>query len=168
VNATDSCAIIKMVDPGAQDGVYTSRGAMVFCDMATGTTYEEVGWGQFDVAPPAGYALIHAADLQPTAAQNAFIALYNLQGGAKTIAPWQSNNCCVTVAPLTRLKYDGNAILTGNGKCNVPGGYVDPVYQLSIAPTPPVPANFFSAHAVSEGTGCGDGKNPGLFFKTRL
>src|SRR5438477_5579639 len=58
-DATASCFAIKQFNPAAMDGPYTHKldGKMFYCDMTHGMQYDELGYGQYNVAH-AGYDLV--------------------------------------------------------------------------------------------------------------
>lgn len=177
VDATASCAVIHALDPTTTDGPYlhAADGKPFYCDMSAGITYDELAYGRYNATYP-GFELINAAALDTVVEQQAFIFLFNLQGGAINIdVGFMSQNCCFTASPsgASRLAF-GGAILQpatvgmNNVVCN--SVYSDARYSWiratasAFAPMP-LPTSYFVSFPASEATGCSDANNPGLFFK---
>jgi hypothetical protein len=179
VDATSSCAVIKALDPSAPDGPYTHEadGTQYYCDMTHGAImYEELGFGQSSV-PHAGFDIVGVADLTDPVIQQAFIWLYNHQGGLRLLAPWTSTNCCfvASTSQTDHLKMGGENIVfparvgSDDTACNDDPVYADPLYRFSIPaigvyPPIPMPTNFFQTYPVTSGPYCGSGDNPAAFF----
>lgn len=177
--ATSSCAVIHAFDPSAPDGPYTNMATntQFFCDMTHGgVTYEELGFGEYDVAYP-GFSEVATTDLRDPTIQQAFIWLYNHQsGGATTLSiGWVSNNCCFRGADTGAqelLINGGNVyparVAAATFQCN--GAYTDASYRFFIemgaqySPIP-MPTTFFQTNTVTIGGTCVTGQNPAFFFK---
>jgi stigma-specific protein Stig1 len=181
VDATASCAVIHQLDPGAPDGpyVHAADGKMFYCDMAGGITYEALAYGRYNATYP-GYELISAAALDTVVEQQAFIFLFNSQGGGaiNLEVGFMSQNCCFTAsaAGAARLAFGGSILQPAtagmnNTVCNAT--YGDAKYSWiratasAFAPVP-LPVDYFVSFPATDITGCGDANNPGLFFKRHL
>jgi hypothetical protein len=177
VDATESCARIKALDPNAIDGPYThvATGKQFFCDMARGVQYDQLAMGQYDATYP-GYQFAGAAELVDPIVQQAFIFLFNHQGGGMvTLTPaWPSTNCCFAskAAGGEWLRFGANLLFVA--KFGVPqqacgGTFSDPKYSYQHAgadfPAVPLPADYFQIRPVTTDTTCGNGANPAFFFK---
>jgi hypothetical protein len=177
----DSCLAIHNGLPSATDGTYSiDRGAgpiVVFCDMTHGgVTYEQAAFGN-SFASYAGYSWISAAELNDPVIQQAFIALYNLQGNGlvNLDTTYNSGNCCIKAAdggPGLYLLLAGEYIYpaTPGGPLQCSPGYTAAIYSFGSgisgqAAPAPLPADYFITHPASNGSACGDAENPGWFFK---
>jgi hypothetical protein len=172
VDFLSSCATLKQAQmPSA---LYTLVDtSTVFCNMEDNMTYEAIMFGQYNVAVP-GYDLISDTDLQNVTLQNAFVAIYNHQGGAKLLAPWTSTNCCFKFdASLNEIEFGTNYLspftTAGVAACSPSPTYADPVYRFGIGQsvvTPvPLAADFFTTNPVTVHDACGEGSNPAFFWK---
>jgi hypothetical protein len=174
-----SCSQLHMLTPSAADGFYTLiDSSRVYCDMTDGAvTYEALSFGQFNIVT-AGYDLVTPTDLGHASIQAAFVALYNAQGGATTIAPVTIGNCCFKFdAGANELFFGGNFLtpITTAGVAACAGLHSDPAYRFdTVVPTtqvhtpqnPPLAANFFTANPATGAVDqCSDNNNPAFFFK---
>lgn len=174
-----SCAAIKSTDPTATSGTYTiyTPTRTVYCDMrTTGVTYEELGFGPHNLAF-AGYTQVTVADLQDSVLQQAFIELYNLQGGGAVniSVGFSSGNCCFRAGDSAtgQMLFLGGSYLypysTSNAEqCN--GTYTASHYRfrrISAAETAPnpMPTNYFATRAATNQTQCSTDRNPAFFWK---
>jgi len=176
----ESCARIKALDPNAIDGPYThvATGKQFFCDMTHGAIqYDELAIGQYNAAHP-GYTIINAAELSDPVIQQAFIWLYNHQGGGliNNTANWTSGNCCITATPAggIRLQIRGSILFVATfgsptSGCNT--AYPAAKYSYHLA-TPPaefpgnsLPTDYFATRPATEAAACGDDNNPAFYFK---
>jgi hypothetical protein len=184
VDDSTSCAALHQANPAAPDGVYTFNRppglVQVFCDMTHGgVSYEQVAFGNSQ-ASYAGYNLVASTELRDPTIQQAFIALYNLQGaGAINIdVGFNSDNCCFKTSDSDSSNYLqlGNLYVfpaNSDGSTNCNFGYTAPAYQFSLASSGnvgdavlgPLPTDFFTTHVASLQPGCTTSNNPGWFFK---
>jgi Stigma-specific protein, Stig1 len=178
-DATASCAAIAMYTPNAPSGGFTHKldGTKFFCDFPNGLQYDELDYGQYDVAH-AGFTIVSPADLMNPTLQQAFIFLYNQQHGAKLIATWTDTNCCfkgdTVVNNMNMILINGSNITPAKAApndvsvCNAahtdnPGRFI---MSAGGAYSPdPMPDDFFSTHTVTAGTQCSPGANPAFFWK---
>lgn len=176
VDAVADCATIHQLNSAAMTGFYTLHDAtQIYCEMThPNVTYQELGMGEFDLTY-AGYDLISFSDLADAAMQQTFIALYNHQGGTRTIAGYTSSgNCCV--------KQDASANMLGLG-----GMYITPAtapstivcdaytpgtsYAMALSESStmiqgaPLPTTFFTAHPAAAVAACSTATNPAFFWK---
>ncbi len=176
-----NCLAIKTSNAAATDGVYSidpdASGPIqpfdVYCDMTTGITYEALGIGQHNTTV-AGWTWISATELQKNAVQQAFIYLYNTQGGLTNITPnWSSGNCCVREAGNNQILFLGGQQTrpanAANNNLVCLSSYPDSMYRFGRqtvgAAIPPLPTNYFTTNPPTAQTACGDNNNPGFFFK---
>jgi len=175
------CLAIKTSNAAATDGVYSidpdASGPIqpfdVYCDMTTGITYEELGIGNHN-STVTGWTWISASELQKSAVQQAFIYLYNTQGGLTNITPnWSSSNCCVREAGSDLVLFLGGqqarpAEASGSTLVCL-SNYPDAQYRfgpfsVGVA-NPPLPTNYFTTNPPTAQSDCSDSDNPGFFFK---
>ncbi|HEY5935254.1 MAG TPA: hypothetical protein VIU61_11480 [Kofleriaceae bacterium] len=177
VDATESCARIKALDPGATDGPYTHAGTgrPFYCDMARGIQYDQLALGQYNGTYP-GYQLAGLTELSDPVIQKAFTFLFNTQGGGMiTLTPeWTDVNCCIatTTAGGVFLKFGPNHVFPAKLgleqlACNQ--SLTDAKYSfqragVEYAPVP-LPADYFTTNPVSTDTTCSTAGNPAFFFK---
>jgi hypothetical protein len=174
-----SCAAILVAAPGSLDGEYEIEPVggggprRVYCAMsAGGRTYESLGIGSYTINYP-GYTLASIAMLTDPVVQQAFISLYNLQGGMliNILPGWSEMNCCVAVAPATHLMLNGQVVfpadLNNNIVCNVTYNDVGYRFNTTSGVSPPtLPTDFFVTHPPTAMVYCSDANNPGFFLKT--
>ena len=177
VDATESCARIKELDPNAIDGPYThvATGKQFFCDMTRGVQYDQLSLGQYNVAY-AGHKLAGLTEMSDPVIQKAFTFLFNHQGGGMiTLTPaWTDVNCCIAASAAggVFLKFGpqyafpakfGVAALA----CNQ--SLTDAKYSfqragVEYAPVP-LPADYFTTNPVTTDTTCSTNGNAAFFFK---
>jgi Stigma-specific protein, Stig1 len=177
VDATASCTVIRALDPNAISGSYTheANGTQFFCDMTNNLQYDELGYGQFNVAH-AGFEIITGAMLTDPVAQQAFVFLFNHQaGGGILLDPgFTATNCCLTTGAGVRLVLGGSLLFTAvvgatDFSCGV--SHTDPKYTFKrvnggAVANAPMPADYFTQFPpVDDNAQCADGNNPALFFK---
>lgn len=178
--ATGDCADILAADPTAASGPYTvgSPARTIYCDMRSATTYEELAFGRHG-GTYAGYTEATLADFQDSVIEQAFITLYNAQGGAALNIDigYVSNNCCFRTADAVgeeSLHFGGSYLYpatTGNvTACNPSGGYTEPSYRFirylnnEYSPNP-MASDYFASRAATNVSICSAGDNPGFFWK---
>ena len=173
-----TCTQLHMVNDQQPSGLYTLiDGTQLYCDMPALVGHSSLVMAQWD-APPTGYTIVSAADLQDASKQAAFIALYNNQGGLTVPTTFMSSACCFKNDATTSSMLDLQAdyilpSLGGAAQCGPPGGYVAAkVYQLEITPTtmPTIvtimASNFFATNgATASATQCSVNANPAVFWR---
>lgn len=178
-----SCAEELERRPAAVNGVYEiDRGdgpEDVYCDMTDGgVSYEELAFGN-SFATYDGYTGATAADFAGPGVQQAFIWLYNRQGGGATniAVGYNSTNCCFKGAGAAA----GEVLVFGEGNylypadvamdtANCNATYGGAAYRFmfgdkEIYPPAVLPSDYFATNPPGEITNCSDGDNPGWFFK---
>jgi hypothetical protein len=173
VDPNISCA--TLMSAGKPSGLYTLNDlSMVYCNMNDQMTYQELGLGQFNLTY-AGYTRITMAEFADPNEQQAFIALYNLQVGAKTIAGFtMSGNCCIKGDDTANMLVfgTGNYMTLGTPPatpiCNtyVPGT----AYAISLMQDPAkiqatLDPAFFTNNPPSTAALCSTATNPAFFWK---
>jgi hypothetical protein len=177
-----SCAAIHAANPGFPSGPYTinpGTGAVeVYCDMVHGpVTYDQLGFGLHG-SPPGGYTEVSVADLSDPVIQQAFIYLFNRQGGAAVnlSVGFTTSNCCFMAADssATVLHFGGKYLYPATvgvdaTQCSPAGGYVDASYRFFFAERGPyspnpMPTDFFAANPATNVFACDQTGNPALFF----
>jgi hypothetical protein len=180
----DSCKSILALDPASKDGpykIYNTKKLIVdvYCDMSKGgVTYEELAFGQHNKVYP-DYSLVSKADLTDAVVQQAFVYLYNKQGGAlKHIdAGWTSVSCCIKLAEnlgVAGVLTLGNSLvypatIANQQACNQKPSYSFAAYrfylQSLIQYSPPtMPTNYFATKKPGNSTLCPTNNNPGWFW----
>lgn len=177
VDNVTTCAQIHMVNDQQPSGFYTLiDGSQIYCDMTTMVGYSSLVMAQWD-AGPTGYKIVSAVDLQNVSEQNAFIQLYNHQGGFKVLTGFSSGNCCFKNDTTTDMMlflqnadvYPGTG---GASACNAAYA-VTTTYQFEVLPDSPMPtpipsmaSSFFATYpATAIIMGCAIDKNPAVFWK---
>lgn len=178
-DATADCFTIHQFNSSAMSGLYEHKLDHVkfFCDFAHMMQYDELDFGQYNTAH-AGLTLVSVTDMQDATIQQAFIELYNLQGGAKLNTSWTSSNCCFKFdAGANELFFGGRFLIPLTAAnavaCSPAGGYVDPIYRFELtdntnitAEPPPLPSTFFTTNPVTGATDqCMDNNNPAFYWK---
>ena len=171
-----SCANILAFDPSAQTGAYYNGndGQTMYCDV-TARRQIEIGIG-LHTASFAGYTGMRAGDFADAVIQQAFIAIYNKDGGFKTLAAWTPQYCCFhtsTGGDLTLLFGGSVAFMfasTSQFQCNSTLSYngwypVGRTSAVSGIAQPPMPTNYFQTYPVTEVQNCLIGANPNFFIK---
>jgi hypothetical protein len=175
IDATASCASIHLVFPTAASGPYThtADGAQFFCDMSKSppVQYNALAMGRYNASYP-GMTLIDGVQLQDPMSQQAFVFLFNKQGGFPALETWTANNVCTTssTAGGTRLYFGGLYMFPyANGTTS--GAYtMGTIYTEERIGTgggvltPPLPMDYFTTVPASDVSNCGDADNPALFF----
>jgi hypothetical protein len=178
----NNCTDILTTNPSAPSGPYTvgSPPRTIFCDMrgASPTMYEQLSFGRH-LATYTGHTELRLTDLQDTVLQQAFIELYNAQGGAmiNIDVGYSSSNCCFRTLDATgeqSLNLGGTYLYpatTGNVQaCNPTGGYTAASYRFQrVSPSEfapnPMPSTYFTTRPATNVTVCSTGANPGFFWK---
>jgi len=171
-----TCQDLWAQNPTAGSGVYTfASGEMLYCDAANQISYSGVYYGQYN-APATGFKQISLTDLKSPPLQQAFVAFFNAQGGAKLISSWMSGDCCVKFDQTNQDLLLG----TGNsGQAYVEPGACNPATPAAVAPitvwvgtaltveNAPLASNFFSSFVPSGSAApaCEDSNNPSYFWK---
>lgn len=169
LDTTASCAVIKMLDATKPSGVYTHEadGTQFYCDMDSSPViqYDQLAFGIYNTAYP-DMTMVTSALMADPAVQQAFIALYNLQGGGIPLQTWSAGNVCITTSPAggTRMKW-GSAIVFGPGTPQMNTPVEVTLSPTTVSTSPPLPDNFFQANPPSEAAACGDSMNPAFFVK---
>lgn len=173
-----SCDAIQSGDANAADGVYTISindvDQVVYCDMTHGgVTYAKLGFGRHGTSYPT-YVEVASTDLQDPVLQQAYIALYNLQGGGaiNLAVGYSSGNCCFQAADSAGnyLEFGGSYLYPAVGSNFQCGGpYNAPLYNLYFAESAeyspvPIPTNYFATRPASLGLGCSQADNPAFFW----
>ena len=181
-DCTTSCLGILQSNPSATDGPYQILENMVmvnvYCDMTHGgVTYRELAFGNH-LGSYTSYTKISVADLQDPVIQQAFIYLYNLQGGAlnNLDTTFMTGNCCIKLAEHLNQNqflqlgssYIYPATVQNVQFCNT--NYPDPQYRFWLAVTAqmsPVtmPTNYFQLNPATTSTACSNSSNPGWFWR---
>jgi hypothetical protein len=178
VDSTASCAVILALDPTKPSGPYmhAADGHQFYCDMSHGPTqYEQLAIGEYSVVHT-GYDFVTAADLGEPVLQQAFVWLYNHQGGLATIATWTPGNCCVkdgmtageyltlggsylfiATAGATEAQYCGTSMTAAQ--------YAFYLANLNVYPGDPIATTSFGTYAAAEATGCGDSANAAMYWQ---
>ena len=160
-----------MIDP---DGSGGNPEIEVYCDMSGGgVTYEQLGFGQYNVSHT-GWTLLSFADLSTVPVQQALIWAYNRQGGMVNLNPgWNSSNCCFAVSDSADWLDFGSGLdyrvypADQNGTENCNGTYTDAYMRFHRNAFPAemsLASNYFVTYPPSLRSGCSDGNNPGFFF----
>lgn len=177
VDATESCARIKALDPSATNGPYThaATGKPFYCDMTRVIQYDELALGQYNSTYP-GYQLVTSAELMDPVTQQAFTFLFNTQaGGIITLTPaWTDVNCCIasSAAGGEFLRFGPQHVFPAKYgvdqlACNQP--LTDAKYSfqragVEYAPVP-LPADYFTTNPVTTDATCSTNGNAAFFFK---
>lgn len=177
VAANIHCARVREADPAAPDGTYVNpaNDDAFYCDFTNGVTYDELIMAPYE-STQADYTLLTGTALAADATlQKAFIGLFNATGGVRSAGTYVFGNCCVYAGAGTALLIDGlplKSIRDGSLSCESSG--IDKIYNFTLDGTttgnvvvPPLPADYFTTHQVSQGATCSDNENPGLFYKKR-
>jgi hypothetical protein len=176
VDNITTCKQLHMVNDQQPSGLYTLiDGTQLYCDMTTMVGHSSLIMAQWD-APPAGYTIVSATDLQNASTQAAFIALYNNQGGFKVLTAFSAGNCCfkndATTSMMLFLQnadvYPGTA---GASACNAAYA-VGTTYQFEVLPDtamktaiPYMGSSFFTTYPATAAPGCLVDTNPAVFWK---
>lgn len=180
VDNVTTCTQLHMVNDQQPSGIYTLiDGSQLYCDMTTMVGHASLVMAQWD-APPAGYTIVSAADLQDASKQAAFIALYNSKGGLTVPTTFISGNCCFKNDATTTSMLDLQAdyiypSAAGASQCSPSGGYaVGTIYQFEITTSTPVfvtsmASNFFATNPATASPmtpqQCSVDTNPAVFWK---
>ncbi|HUJ61451.1 MAG TPA: hypothetical protein VLX92_23260 [Kofleriaceae bacterium] len=182
IDATASCQAILELDPGAQSGPYThvADGSQFYCDMTKGLNggpppiqYDRLAMGQYNASYP-GYSIIDASVLGDAGAQQAFVFLFDRDGGIPALATWTATNVCITTTAAggTRLTFGNSLLFPGQAGMTVAAYTANALYTPALVnltpelfPAPPLPATFFQSYPPSSEANCADGANPALFFQ---
>jgi hypothetical protein len=173
VDPNISCASLNAA--GKPSGLYTlDDSSMVFCNMNDHMTYQELDLGQFNMAY-AGYDRITMAEFADPTLQQAFIALYNLQAGAKTMAGFTtSGNCCIKADDTVNMLVFGTgnymtpATAPSTIVCStyVPGtAYTVALMESSAMIQATLATTFFTTNPPSTAAFCSTSTNPAFFWK---
>lgn len=178
VPANTSCMRVRELDPTAGNGVYRNpnTGVDFYCDFANTMTYDSLSMGIY-TSGYGGYTIITAAELQTAAAQAAWTALYNAQGGLITLQVWTSTNCCFSEPGGNDFKFGDVLIYPANSnggapitQCNQSPSYNTSPYILNRGATymtTPIPDDFLTTNPPTSLAQCSDGSNPGMFWRKR-
>lgn len=176
IPANTSCSRVREIDPNAPDGIYRNpnTGLEFFCDFTNGKTIDGLFMGQYN-ATYNGYALVTYEQLTDPMYQAVFIALYNQQSGMPLITQWMSTNCCFSTVGGMEFFFGGSYLYpsTGSGyACSPTPAYTGGpwrVYQFTkgTVMNPPLQDDFFTTNPVTQLDQCGDGANPGMFWRVR-
>jgi hypothetical protein len=168
------CSSIRVWDPSAADGVYynPNTGVNMYCDFTASATIDDIMMYRYDVAV-SGFTLARATDFNDALFRRGFIALYNKQGGIRSYAQWVSTNCCFSTVGGNELYFGGIYIypgIAGAIACSPPEGYITPRYYTfgkgnTMTAEATLPDTYFSTNPPTEMATCGDGLNPGYFYK---
>lgn len=175
-----SCDAIQNYDASAADGVYTIRvggvDQAVYCDMTHGgITYAKLGFGRHGTSY-ASYVEVAVADLQDPVLQQAYVALYNMQGGGaiNLAVGYSSGNCCFQAAGLTTsyLAFGGSYLYPAGAGPSVQcgGPYNDPLYGFYHASSGdfspvPMPSDYFATRPAGVSSACSVSDNPAFFWQ---
>jgi hypothetical protein len=177
IDATASCAVIHMLDPNAPSAAYehATDHAVFYCDMTAVPVvqYDEIGMGKYNATYP-DFALATITTIQNATFQDAFIALFNHQGGMTALETWTAANSCVTInaAGTDRLFLGAGTLVGiaqgGSGVNSFTEGMTYSLYLLSgTIADPPLAPDFFQTHPPSNGgSNCATGENPAIFVKS--
>jgi hypothetical protein len=179
IDATASCANIKIINPNAPSGPYihSSDNAQFFCDMSKSPVvqYDALAMGRYN-APYTGYTIVNGAELSDPVIQQAFIWAFNKQGGMPALETWTAGNVCTTQAAAggTRLEFAGSLLFPSQGQAQAGTSYTagmlygedlvnhnPPIFMVA-----PLPTSFFTMYPASGAVNCADSNNPALFFKS--
>jgi hypothetical protein len=177
VPANTNCQRVKDLDAAAPNALYRNpnTGVVFFCDFTNSQTYDDFRIAQFDVAPPAGYALARGADFANPTFAAAFIGFFNTFGGVRALTTFTIGNCCFSTVLGQRLQFGAGTFVfpgvgTGNQNCTFSIS-ANTVYTMSRNQSSgymaALPDDFFSVNAPVEAAGCSDGMNPAYFYKRR-
>lgn len=177
VDGVTGCASLHLLNPTAASGFYTLLdNTQIYCDMNhPQLTYQELGLGEFDMTY-AGYERITMTEFADPAMQQVFIALYNHQAGARTMAGFvTSGNCCIKQddTPTKMLVFGvGNYLTPATAPstivCSsyvVGTSYTVALMEDSTKIQASLPATFFTANPPALATFCSDATNPAFFWK---
>jgi hypothetical protein len=178
IDPTASCAVIHMLDPNAPSAAYehATDHAVFYCDMTAVPVvqYDEIGMGKYNGTYP-DFSLATITTIQSATFQDAFIALFNHQGGMTALETWTASNSCVTIdtAGMHRL-FLGAGTLVGvaQGGSGVNSFAEGMAYTFRLLTDgtiidPPLAPDFFQTHAPSDGgANCATGENPAIFVKS--
>jgi hypothetical protein len=178
IDATASCANIKVLDPKApsQEYLHTADGSLFFCDMTKEppVQYEALAMGRYN-GTYAGYTIITGADLADTTIAAAFVYLFNRQGGMTALETWSAGNVCTTTSTAggQRLQFGGSLLFPSQGAMQLSQFTMGMRYgeelvnkQPVIFMVAPIAPNFFVTNPPTDLMGnCSDSNNPALYFK---
>lgn len=171
-----SCKQVRDRDPQAVDGMYyTPSNKFFYCDFTNGVDYQAVALGNHKTTYP-DFELINAADLATPGVQQAFVAMFNAQGGLVNLEPgFTSNNCCFKVGDSGAgqvLTLGGSIVFPAQVGANafVCGQFNEPRFrfylsQISEYQVMPMAPGFFASRPPAVISGCADDNNPGLFVR---
>lgn len=171
-----TCKQVRGRDPQAIDGAYyTPSNTLFYCDFTNNVDYQALALGNHTATYP-DYELMNAADLATPSVQQAFLAVFNAQGGLLNLEPgFTSSNCCMKVGDSGAgqvLALGGSIVFPAQVGANsfACGQFNESRFRFYLSgfseyQAMPMSPSFFSTRAPSVIAGCADDNNPGLFVR---